>query len=108
MIELTLPERKVKSKSLVKVITGSPIICLQCLYGSVSATFSIASILIQFSQKVFLLFFVCVLLKKEKMGNKLCKKKSDQVDAKSPTPFDRIINRLHVSHFDGQPRFKAQ
>jgi hypothetical protein len=33
------------------------------------------------------------------MGNKLCKKKSDVVDnPKSPTPFDRIINRLHVSH----------
>lgn len=42
------------------------------------------------------------------MGNKLCKKKSDQVDVKSPTPFDRIINRLHVSHFDGQSHFKAQ
>ncbi|XP_068899049.1 uncharacterized protein [Tenebrio molitor] len=31
------------------------------------------------------------------MGNKLCKKKSDVVDnPKSPTPFDRIINRLHL------------
>lgn len=30
----------------------------------------------------------------------MCKKKSDSVDTstcKSPTPFDRIINRLHVS-----------
>lgn len=33
------------------------------------------------------------------MGNKLCKKKVDNVDgeAKSQTPFDRIITRLHVS-----------
>lgn len=33
------------------------------------------------------------------MGNKLCKKKVDAVDnpnPKSPTPFDRIINRLHL------------
>lgn len=36
------------------------------------------------------------------MGNKMCKKKLDCVDGgscKSPTPFDRIINRLHVSFF---------
>lgn len=34
------------------------------------------------------------------MGNKLCKKKQDAAEGpKSPTPFDRIINRLHVSEF---------
>lgn len=34
------------------------------------------------------------------MGNRLCKRKQDGVDGpKSPTPFDRIINRLHVSEF---------
>lgn len=34
------------------------------------------------------------------MGNKMCKKKVDNVDnPKSPSPFDRIITRLHVSYF---------